>query len=248
MPFVHGKAASLWLDQYDVSQFFNELGLDFGIDTAETSTFQGTWKTFIEGLAGAKIAAKGFYDKVNDAYLMTNIMDGGSVLTAVPGGSIPAAVGDTARLVFVHATDILESSPVGGAVLASVAYQSDQPVGFGTVLHGATVTDVGTTTGAGLDGLAATTTGWHAHLHVIAVTGAPTSWTVKLVDASASNFSDVADLAGAGFTAGNNPTGFSQRLSSSTATATVRRYVRYVATVVGGTAPTITFGLAFSRN
>jgi hypothetical protein len=38
-----------------------------------------------------------------------------------------------------------------------------------------------------------------------------------------------------------------QRLVSA-AGATLRQYVRYVATVVGGTTPTITFGLAYARN
>jgi hypothetical protein len=247
VPFKYGNTASVWLDNFDVSQYFNAADLAISVDAAETSTFQSSWKTYIEGLAASKVSLKGYYDKTNDAYLQTNIQDGGSVLTYIPGGSIPAAIGDVARLVWVHNQDVAESSPVGGVVLVSASYQGDAPVGFGTVLHGIGTTDTGTTTGAGADGLAATTTGWHAHLHVVAVTGAPTSWTIKLVDASASNFSDVADVTGGGFTANNAPTGFSQRLSSASG-ATLRRYVRYVATVVGGTAPTITFGLAVSRN
>ena len=44
----------------------------------------------------------GFYDLVNDAALMANIRDGGSVLTYGPQGL--ATVGDPARLVLVHAT------------------------------------------------------------------------------------------------------------------------------------------------
>jgi hypothetical protein len=242
---TYGSKASVWLDQYDASIFFSEMGLDVSVDTAETSTFQGTWKTFIEGLAVTKVDLKGYYDKVNDAYLMTNIMDGGSVLTAIPAGSVPAAIGDVARLVWIHDTNTVESSPVGGVVLVTTSYISDQPVGFGWVLHGISVTDTGTTTGASRDDLAATSTGWHAHLHVTAVTGAPTSWTVKLQD-SADNAS-WADVTGGAFTANNTPTGFSQRLSGA-AGATLRRYVRYVATVVAGTTPTIVYGLAYSRN
>jgi hypothetical protein len=231
------------MDQYDASQFFNEAALDIGVDTGETSTFQGTWKTFIEGLASAKATVKGYYDKVNNAYLMGNIMDGGSVLTLIPAGSIPSAIGDLARLVLIHATDIAESSPVGGVVLVSAAYQSDTPVGFGAVLHGIGVTDSGTVTGASRDDTAATTTGWTAHLHVIAVTGAPTSYIVKLQDsADNSAWADVSGGSFSSFTAAG-----SQRLRGAVG-ATLRRYVRYVATVVGGASPTITFGLAYSRN
>ena len=240
----YGAGTSLWLDLVDASQFFNEAGLDISVDTADTTTFQPgaspAWKAFIEGDASAKVTAKGFYDLVNDAVMMANIRDGGSVLTYGPQGI--AAVGDPARLVWVHATSVAESSPVGGAVLLSAAFTGDAAVGLGWALHAMT-TDSGTTTGASRNDAAATTTGWQAHLHVTAVSGAPTSWTVKLQD-SADN-SVWADVAGGAFAATNVPA--AQRLVS-TAGATLRQYIRYVATVVGGTTPTITFGLTYARN
>ena len=241
----YGAGTSVWLDLIDASQFFNEAGVDLSVETAETTTFQPgvspVWKAFIEGVASSKVTVKGFYDQVNDAAMMAKIRNGGSVLTYVPGGG--AVIGDMARLVLVHETAIAESSPIGGAVLMSAGFQGDGTVGFGWVLRTALTTDAGTTTGAARDDLAATTAGWIAHLHVLAVTGAPTSWTVKLQD-SADN-SAWADVAGGAFTATNVPA--AQRLVSASG-ATLRRYVRYVSTVVGGTAPTITLGLAYSRN
>lgn len=236
----YGNTTSVWLDLVDASQFFNEAGLDVGVDTAETTTFGAAWKTFIEGLAAAKVSLKGFYDKVNDAALFGNIMDGGSVLTYGPQGI--TAIGDPARLAWAHDVAVAESSPVGGAVLINASFQCDAAIGFGQALHvmGA---DSGTTTGASRNDSAASTTGWMAHLHLTAVTGAPTSWTVKLQD-SADN-SSWADVTGGTFTAVNVPA--AQRLVSA-AGATLRQYVRYVATVVGGTAPTATFGLVYARN
>jgi hypothetical protein len=127
------------------------------------------------------------------------------------------------------------------AVKASLA--STSSVGFGYVLHPLAV-DTGTTTGANRDDAGATATGWTAHLHVTAVSSG--TWTVKLVDASAANFSDVADVTGGSFTAATGAT--SQRLTSAAATTALRRYVRYVATVAGGSTPTITFALALARN
>ena len=240
----YGAVTSLWLDLIDASQFFNEAGLDLSVDTADTTTFQPgaapAWKAFIEGDAQAKVTAKGFYDLVNDAALMANIRDGGSVLTYGPQGLV--AVGDPARLVWVHATSIAESSPVGGAVLVSAAFTGDAAVGLGWALH-PLATDSGTTTGATRTDPAATTTGWQAHLHVTAVSGAPTSWTVKLQDSA--DGTTWADVAGAAFSATTIPA--AQRLVSA-AGATLRQFVRYVATVVGGTTPTITFGLAYARN
>lgn len=239
----YGAGCSVWLDLVDASQYFNEAGLDLGVGTAETSTFQPgvtpAWKAFIEGLAESKSTLKGYYDAVNDAAMAADLRNGGSILTYGPAGLV--AVGDGARLVLVHETTIAESSPIGGAVLMNAAYQGEGVPGFGWALHPAAA-DTGTTTGADRDDGAATTTGWMAHLHVLAVTGAPTSWTVKLQDAATT---DWADVAGGGFTATN--VAAAQRLVSA-AGATLRRHVRYVATVVGGTAPTITFGLAYARN
>ena len=240
----YGAGTSLWLDLVDASAFFNEAGLDVSVDTADTTTFQPgaspAWKAFIEGDASAKVTAKGFYDLVNDAAMMANIRDGGSVLTYGPQGI--AAVGDPARLVWVHATSVAESSPVGGAVLLSAAFTGDSAVGLGWALHAMT-TDSGTTTGASRNDAAATTTGWQAHLHVTAVTGAPTSWTVKLQDSA--DGTTWADVAGGAFAATNVPA--AGRLVSAAA-ATLRQYIRYVATVVGGATPTITFGLTYARN
>jgi hypothetical protein len=244
MPSKYGAQCSVWLDVVDESQFFNDAGLDLAVDTAETTTFQPgvspAWKAFIEGLAAAKVTVKGFYDQVNDAAMMADVRNGGSTLTYGPAGLL--TVGDLARLVWVHDTTVGESSPIGGAVLLNVAYQGDGTVGFGQCLHAMT-TDSGTATGATKNDLAATSTGWLAHLHVTAVTGAPTSWTVKLQDSA--DGTTWADVAGGAFTATTIPA--AQRLVSA-AGATLRQYVRYVATVVGGTAPTVTFGLAYARN
>ena len=240
----YGAGTSLWLDLVDASGFVNEAGLDVSVDTADTTTFQPgaspAWKAFIEGDAFAKVTAKGFYDLVNDATMMANIRDGGSVLTYGPQGI--AAVGDPARLVWVHATSVAESSPVGGAVLLSAAFTGDAAVGLGWALHAMT-TDSGTTTGASRNDATATTTGWQAHLHLTAVSGAPTSWTVKLQDSA--DGTTWADVAGGAFAATNVPA--AGRLVSAVG-ATLRQYIRYVATVVGGTTPTITFGLCYARN
>ncbi len=241
MPFRHGSKTELWLDAVDVSTYFNSLGFAIDIDIAESSTFKAAAKTFEEGLAGAKVTAKGYYDKVNDAQLATILRNGGSVLTYGPGGM--AAIGDLARLISIHETNLTESSPVGGLVLMSFTALGEGITGFGWALHPLAI-DSGTTTGATRDDAAASSTGWTAHLHVIAVSSG--SWVVKLQDASAANFSDGADVTDATFTAATGPT--QQRLRGAALTTTVRRYVRYVATVTGGSTPTITFGLAYSRN
>jgi hypothetical protein len=240
MATKHGKATELWLDAVDVSQYFNDLGVDISVDTAETSTFKGTFKTYIEGVASSKVSAKGFYDLNNDAALATILRNGGSVLTTFPAGAV--AIGDLARLVSVHETDLAESSPVGGAVVMSFAAIASGIVGFGQALH-ILSTDTNTTTGAGKDDTAATSLGWIAHLHVISVTGG--SWVIKLQDSTVD--SGYADVTGGAFTAATTAT--QQRLVSAAHTTQLRRWVKYVATRTGGVGgDSITFGLAYSRN
>lgn len=241
MPFKHGKTTELWLDAVDVSPYFNDAEFGVEVDTGETTSFKATYKTFIEGDAGSKLAAKGYFDPVVDAQLALTLRNGGSVLTFMPAGAV--AIGDLARLMAIDTTKLAESSPVGGVVLMSYEAQATGIVGFGQVLHILTV-DSGTTTGATKDDGAASATGWQAHLHVTAISSG--SWTVKLQDASAANFSDGADVTGGSFTALTVPG--QQRLVGATNLTALRRYVRYVATVVGGSTPTITFGLAYARS
>jgi len=99
-------------------------------------------------------------------------------------------------------------------------------------------TDTSATNGTSLDQSASTSFGWAAYLHVKSVTG--TSVTVKIQD-SADN-SSFADLSGAAFTAATG--GTKQRIASSSATATVRRYVRVATT---GTFTNAVFAVNFVR-
>lgn len=238
MAFKHGDKANLWLGSLDISQYFNNMTVAVSAETAETTTFTAAAKTFIEGQAAANLDAKGFYDLNNDATATGLIQNAGSTVTAFPAGAI--AIGDLARLMKAHEVGIVESSPIGGAVLLTVKFVGEGDLTFGQALHvlGA---DTNTTTGAEKDDAAATTTGWTAHLHVTAVSGG--SWVVKLQDAAVSN--TYSDVSGGAFTAATTAT--SQRLLSASG-ATLRRYVRYVATRTGGAGgDSITFGLAYSR-
>jgi hypothetical protein len=101
--------------------------------------------------------------------------------------------------------------------------------------------DTAATNGTAVDygsGSASVSFGWVAYLHVFAFTG--TSVTITLQD-SADNSSFTA-LTGGAFTAATGRT--SQRLASSSLTATVRRYVRIATT---GTFSSADFAVNFVR-
>lgn len=241
MAFKHGKAAAVYLGGTDVSPYLNQADLSIAVDTADTTTFGSTWHSAIVGTDGAKVSFTGLYDPLLTDIITTLGVDWSlttGVLTYCPSG---AAIGDVARLVSIASTSYDESSPVGGVVAIKWDVMASAAVGTGFMLH-ALSTDTDTTTGASKNDLAATTTGWTAHLHVTAQNA--TSWVVKLQD-SADN-SAWADVAGGAFTAVT--TKASQRLQGA-AGSTLRQYVRYIATRTGGSvASTINFALAYARN
>ena len=239
MAFVHGRSTAVYLGAVDLSPYLNSVELSAEADTADTTTFKATWKTAITGTVSAKVDVGGFYDpgEASLPTLIQSMLPG--VLTVCPGGG--AAIGDRARLLSAIDTTYAESSPVGGVVGIKAAFMADGVVGIGDVLH-PLAEDTNTTTGAEKDDTASSSTGWTAHLHVTAVDGG--SWVIKLQDAAVSM--TYTDLTGGAFTAVTGAT--SQRLTGA-AGATLRQYVRYVATRTGGIAGDgCTFVLAYSRN
>lgn len=237
MPFKHGKDTAVLFNGTSLSPYLNSADLDISVDTADTSAFGSGWKSAIAGQAAVTFSCAGMYD-VDQAALIGALTVDSGVLTFCPGGG--ATIGDRARLVAVTGTSYAESAPVGDVVGMSWEAQGETAVAFGDVLH-PLGEDTNTTTGASRDDTAATSTGWTAHLHVTLVDGG--TWVVKLQD-SADN-SSWADLSGGAFGSVSGAGG--ARLTSS-AGATLRRYVRYVATRTGGSAGDgITFHLSYAR-
>lgn len=243
MPFVHGKSTSVWLDSVNLSPYLRALGaFSVDVDAAETTAFQSAWKSFIAGSGGVKADFDGMYDPAQLNIRNTLGDDPGlteGILSIQPNGG--AAVGDMSRLIQVISTSYAESSPVGDVIGFKWQIIGNLAPGFGIVLH-PFVEDTNTTTGADRDDGAATTTGWQAHLHVSAVDGG--SWVVKLQDAA--TLPTYADVSGGAFAA---KTGAGSERLVSASGATLRRFVRYIATRTGGSAGDgITFALTYARN
>lgn len=110
---------------------------------------------------------------------------------------------------------------------------------WGNQLTAGKRTDSTATAGTAVDFTAATSFGWQAYLQVFAVTG--TSVIVTLEDSA--NNSTFATLSGAVFTAATGVT--TQRLASSSGTATVRQYVR---ATTSGTFSSATFAVVLVKN
>jgi hypothetical protein len=237
---VHGKNAFVAFNLYNITGFLRSAEFNADIDVADTTTFGQGWKTAIVGMGGSTASFEGLYDMDQTVY-RDQLQASSGVLTYCPGGG--SAIGDQARLLPVTGTSYVESSPVGDVVSFSWEVMSDAAVAAaGQVLH-PIGEDTNTTVGASKDDASATATGWTAHLHVGVVDGG--SWVVKLEDSA--NNSDWADVSGGAFTAATGGTW--QRLTSSSTTAALRRYVRYTATRTGGSSGDgILFTLAYARS
>lgn len=126
-----------------------------------------------------------------------------------------------------------------GVTVQGNAYGAD----WGRQLTAGKRSDTTATNGSSVDlGTGSLSFGWQAYLQVFSFTG--TSCTVTLQESSDNAVGDpFAAITGGAFTAATGVT--AQRLESSSATATVERYVRVVTT---GTFSECTFAVLFTRN
>lgn len=116
-------------------------------------------------------------------------------------------------------------------------------VEWGDQLTAGVRTDTTATNGTALDGVAASTFGFSAYLHVLSVAG--TSVTVKLQESSDNGVGDAfVDVVGGGFTA-VTPAGAPTWQRIAATPATLERYVRVVTT---GTFTSAAFVVAFTRH
>lgn len=238
MPFKHGRNTVVLYNAKALTGLFNSSDFSIDVETSDSTVFGNSATTATVGQYSGTFGFSGFHDP-SITTVRDSLGSDSGVLTYAPGGG--AAVGDLVRMAPVASSGYGTESAGSQTVAHSWEVTVQGPISFGQVLH-ALGTDSGTTTGTSKDDAASTSTGWTAHLHVTAVTSG--SWVVKLQD-SADN-SAWADVSSATFTAATGAT--SQRLTGATATATLRRYVRYVATVTGGSSPTITFFLSYARS
>lgn len=233
MAFKMGKDAAIWLNSLDLTGYANDLSFSADVDTGDTSTFGSTWKTSLVGQAAAKVDVQGYYDPAT-TQLPASIQNA-SVLTILPAGT---AIGDNARLLATDTVSYAESSPVGDVVGFSLSTQANGAVGFGySLLPKTTIT--ASTTGAAKDDGAATTTGAIAQLHVTNIVSATGSWVVTIQDS--------ADGSTGWTTIGTFAAKTAVGAERIVIAGNVRRWVRYVNTVTGGTTPACTFALAFAR-
>lgn len=235
--FKHGKGVVVLVDQYDFSAYFNDMSATTSVDTAETSTFGASAKTYVTGHVDGTISLGGYFESTalvgTDQYFASKLGNATKQKVIVmPGGH---SNGARASMLEADTTSYEVTSPIGDVVGASAEFQATDGVEHGVVLSaGSAVSATGNTTG--VDNGAATTNGGVGYLSV------PTNTrngniTVK-IQSSADN-STFADLIT--FTVVSSATATSQRVE---VTGSIPRYLRASYTVAGSTGsatPTVAF-------
>ena len=135
MAFVHGKSAVFKLDNssgslVDYSAYLEEVSMPRSVETAETTTFGSSAKSYITGLSDATISISGKFDSAADATLAA-VLGQAATLSFEYG---PA--GSTAGLIKYSGECIMTSyeigASVGDAVTASVELQVTGTITRGT--------------------------------------------------------------------------------------------------------------------
>lgn len=135
MAFVHGKSAAFKLDNssgslVDYSAYLEEVSMPRSIETAETTTFGSSAKSYITGLSDATISLSGKFDSAADATLAA-VLGQAATLSFEYG---PA--GSSAGLIKYSGECIMTSyeigATVGDAVTASVELQVTGAITRGT--------------------------------------------------------------------------------------------------------------------
>lgn len=190
MSFTHSKNARIWMDQYELTNQFNDFMSGGKAGIAETTVYGLGAKTFIGGLKEGQISGKGYFD---DA---TNKSD--QILTAALGRNlnmnvtfIPNGVTTIGTRVLVAYSALIDYSvtaPVAGVVATAFAAQADSGLTSGVLLTDPTAALITIATfnstgnnDRGLATLGVTSGGFVALLHVLTLTGTGSpSLTVKI--------------------------------------------------------------------
>jgi len=133
--FRHGKSTVFKVDNSggtltDISNTLTDLGFPQTVETAETTSFGSSSKTFVVGLSDATISASGNFDATVDAHLAGILGQAASVSFEYgPEGSSTGQVKYTGEAIL---TSYEKSGAVGDVVTYSAEFQVTGAVTRGT--------------------------------------------------------------------------------------------------------------------
>lgn len=239
MAFVHGKNTSVLYNGSDLSSYFNDASMSQDVETAETTAFGDSAKTYITGLKDGTMSMSGMFDGQTDAI--------DAVLTSTLGATaadvatvVPAGLSSTGVATFsaeVRETSYEVSSPVSDVVAANLEVQATGGIDRGVLLAGDSTLSASATSSAVNNG-SSTSNGGVGYLHVTANTRDGAS-TFKVQDsADGVTYADLVTFSSVSASATGG-----ERVA---VTGTVEQYVQAEA-VPGGSSGSVTYTMAFAR-
>lgn len=235
-----GKARVM-ADQFDISQFLQNMNPVRNRDFEDCSDLTSTSHEYTPVLRGGSFMLEGMYrtnaivgESLQDIF--AQLPDTQLIVTGYPE---TRAIGAAAMLMYADVMKYNLDTVVGSLVKASIELTSQKwAVEQGVSLHNLTA-ETGTGNSASVDNGAATTNGGVGVLHCTAVVGASPAWVIKIQHSA--NDSTWADL----ITFSAVAAATKERIEVAPGT-TVNRFLREVHTL-GGTTTSITHNVAFAR-
>jgi hypothetical protein len=247
--FIHGKDTNVLLDEFDLSAYFNSVDVSTSTDTAETTAFGSTSKSYIVGLADATLSLSGMFAQDADGSDEELQAILGSATTPLVSVLLNAGtIGNRAVVAKAHETNYAISSPVADIVTVTADFNASTD-GTANLTYGLR-TGVQLTTGASIaygslgdlassDGGASSANGGMANLHVTANT-VDDAVVIKVQDsADDATFADLITFSSVSAT--------TKTSEQKAVTGTVARYLRVTASSASATTGSITFNVVFAR-
>lgn len=242
---IAGRDATILVNQIDASQYLNEFEIERSADDIEVTRFGSIDKEFLSGPHENTVTLSGHWSgddgSLDDVLEQTFGVVGDQTCTICPRGAIEGM-----RAFLVPLIQTSEDLDVQADDLAEDEWEfRASSVKRGNVLIGSDVLITGTTAVTSIAPWVVTapsTKGANIHVHVLGVTGTPTSVLIKVESsADGTTWAAVPGLSVTVTTIG------SYRLATLPS-ATIPVQLRASVTQTGGTTPTTTVVVACARN
>lgn len=248
--FIHGKGTKVYVDEFSMSPWINSAEMTMNTDTAETTSFDSTSRTYIKGLGSGTVTLGGMWSADTDGSdeelhaLLGNSTT--PLITVHEGGD---GIGNRSVMAQANEINYSISNPVSDVSTITADFQvsaNNRPDFYG-IRSG-----VQLTAGASIDYNALgnltghnhgsqTTGGGMAILHVPTNSIGGGATTIKVQHDASSGFGSAADLVS--FTAVGASTKTSELVAIS---GTIKQYVRVTASTAGSSG-SITFMVSLAR-
>jgi len=250
--FVHGKGTKVYLDEFDLTSYFNSADVTLTNETGEVTAFGDTSKAYLLGLADGTLTLSGMWSADTDGSdEELQALLGSTTTPLITVARNVGTVGNSATLAKAHEINYSISNPVADISTITADFQGSTDA-VSNLTYGITVGSqllTGASSNvldfpmslAGVDNSASSANGGVGVLHAPTNTIAGGTTTFKIQHDTVSNFASAADLIT--FTAIAASTATSQLVAVS---GTVNRYVRATATTAGSSG-NITTMVSFAR-